>query len=122
MPKSLTALPALAAAAFFAISGNLWAQAPASPPAIENTPTVKLTAEQHHVIKEIVLKDMKVAKAAGNTPSDIGATVPGDVQLHEFPADITSRIPQVRSHVFFVKDDRVYIVSPKDKTIADVIN
>src|SRR3954471_10872921 len=113
MPKSMTALAALAAA-FFSISGAAFAQAPASPPVMENTPTVKLTAEQHHVIKEIVLKDMNVAKASGNTPSTVGATVPAEVQLHEFPPEIANRIPQVRSHVFFVKEDHVYIVSPKD--------
>jgi hypothetical protein len=114
--------PALIAAGFFCVSGFAWAQSPASPPVADTTPTVKLTAEQHHVIKEIVLKDMNVAKATGNTPSTVGATVPENVQLHQFPPEIANRIPQVRSHVFFVKEDHVYIVSPKDKTIADVIN
>lgn len=118
MPRLFLAL----AAAAFLCSGSAWAQAPASPPSADTTPTVKLTAEQHHVIKEIVLKDMNVAKATGNTPSTVGATVPESVQLHQFPPDIADRIPQVRSHVFFVKDDHVFIVSPKDKTIADVIN
>jgi hypothetical protein len=113
--------PALIAAGFFCVSGFAWAQSP-SPPVADTTPTVKLTAEQHHVIKEIVLKDMNVAKATGNTPSAVGATVPENVQLHQFPPEIANRIPQVRSHVFFVKEDHVYIVSPKDKTIADVIN
>jgi hypothetical protein len=65
---------------------------------------------------------MRVEKAAGNTPSAVGATVPDGVQLHAFPPEIANKIPQVRSHSFFVKDDQVYIVSPKDKTIADVIN
>jgi hypothetical protein len=113
--------PALAAAGFLCLSGFGFAQSPANP-STDTTPTVKLTAEQHHVIKEIVLKDMNVAKASGNTPSSIGATVPENVQLHQFPPEIANRIPQVRSHVFFVKEDHVYIVSPKDKTIADVIN
>ena len=114
--------PALAAAAFLCVSGFAWAQSPASPPVADTTPTVKLTAEQHHVIKEIVLKDMNVAKATGNTPDAVGATVPDGIQLHAFPPEIANRIPQVRSHSFFVKGDHVYIVSPKDKTIADVIN
>ena len=118
MPRSL---PALVAAAFLCVCGPVVAQSPGTP-STDTTPTVKLTAEQHHVIKEIVLKDMNVAKASGNTPSTVGATVPADVQLHEFPPEIANRIPQVRSHVFFVKEDHVYIVSPKDKTIADVIN
>src|SRR4051794_27157028 len=82
--------PALAAAGFLCASGFAWAQSPASPPSADTTPTVKLTAEQHHVIKEIVLKDMNVAKATGNTPADIGATVPESVQLHQFPPDIAN--------------------------------
>lgn len=118
MPRPFPAL----AAALICISSAASGQAPGTPPSADTTPTVNLTAEQHHVIKEIVLKDMNVAKASGNTPSTVGAAVPEDVQLHQFPPEIANRIPQVRSHVFFVKEDHVYIVSPKDKTIADVIN
>jgi hypothetical protein len=111
---------ALAATALLLLGGLAGAQAPS--PGSDTTPTVKLSAEQHHVIKEIVLKDMRVEKATGNTPDAVGATVPDGIQLHAFPPEIANRIPQVRSHSFFVKDDHVYIVSPKDKTIADVIN
>ena len=89
MPRSL---PALVAVAFLCCGGPVVAQSPA-PPSTDSTPTVKLTAEQHHVIKEIVLKDMNVAKAGGNTPSTVGATVPAEVQLHEFPPEIANRIP-----------------------------
>lgn len=112
--------PVLAATAILLLGGPAGAQMPS--PSTDSTPTVKLTAEQHHVIKEIVLKDMNVEKAIGNTPDAVGATVPDSVQLHAFPPEIANRIPQVRSHSFFVKNDHVYIVSPKDKTIADVIN
>jgi len=90
MPRLLPTL----AAALICISSAASAQAPVTPPSSDTTPTVKLTAEQHHVIKEIVLKDMNVAKASGNTPSTVGATVPEDVQLHQFPPEIANRIPQ----------------------------
>ena len=111
---------ALVATTLLLLGGLAGAQTPS--PGADTTPTVKLTAEQHHVIKEIVLKDMRVEKATGNTPDAVGATVPDGVQLHAFPPEIANRIPQVRSHSFFVKGDQVYIVSPKDKTIADVIH
>ena len=34
---------------------------------------------------------------------------------------VGNKVPQIKSHEFFVKGNRVVIVSPKDNTIADVI-
>jgi hypothetical protein len=34
---------------------------------------------------------------------------------------VFQKVPQVRNHTFFLKDDRVVIVNPRDNTIAEVI-
>jgi hypothetical protein len=97
-------------------------QTPATQQPVIATPSVNLTSEQRHVIKEIVLKDLQVPKVTADVPMAVGGTVPQSVTLQSFPADVTDKVPQVKSHEFFVKGDRVVIVSPKDNKIADVID
>jgi hypothetical protein len=84
------------------------------------TSTINLTEEQRHIIKEIV-KDLKIQDASGNIQISIGAAAPQNLDLQSFPPEVYQKVPQVRSHNFFVKDNRVIIVSPKDNTMVDVI-
>jgi hypothetical protein len=92
-------------------------------PAIAPTPrTINLTQEQRFIIKEIVLKDLKVARAGADAPETIGEAVPGNIELHTMPPEIAAKVPQGKSHTFFVKQDNVIVlVSPGDRRVADVI-
>ena len=85
------------------------------------TRTINRSLEQRHIIKEIVLKDLKVKKETASVPLEVGAKVPPSIATQPFPPEIASKVPQVRSHAFFVKDHRVVVVDPKDNVIADVI-
>jgi hypothetical protein len=85
------------------------------------TRSVKLTAEQHHIIKEIVLKDLKVKGVSADVKVEVGEPVAESVSLQPFPPVIADKVPEVRSHAFFVKGDQVIIVDPRDKRVADVI-
>jgi Protein of unknown function (DUF1236) len=91
---------------------------PTIPPAQR---TLNLTAEQEHVIKEIILKDVNVPKAKPDAPETIGDAVPENIDLYPFPPEITEKVSQVKSHKFFVKGDTIILVSPTDRRIADVI-
>jgi hypothetical protein len=84
------------------------------------SPTVKLTAEQEHVIKEIVLKDFNFPKVAVKE-FKVGDPAPADAQLQAFPEPVASKVSSVKSHKFFLAGDRIVIVDPKDNTVADVI-
>jgi hypothetical protein len=93
-----------------------------TPPAIGPAPrTVNLTAEQEFIIREIVLKDLNVSKAKPEAPETIGDAVPENIELHAIPPEVAAKVPQVKSHEFFVKDDKIILVSPSDRRIADVI-
>jgi len=37
------------------------------------------------------------------------------------PAEIGTKVPQVKTHRFFVTADRIVLVNPNDNRIADVI-
>jgi Protein of unknown function (DUF1236) len=91
-----------------------------APPAVAPTPRLTLTAEQEYIIREIILKDSNVQKQ-NTAPETVGDVVPEDVKLYPLPQDVIQKVPQARSHMFFVKDDEVIIVSSSDRRVADVI-
>jgi hypothetical protein len=83
--------------------------------------TVNLTAEQRFIIKEIVTKDLKVQEAKAGAPEAIGDHVPDGVELHDMPPLLAQKVPQAKSHKFFVTADAIVLVSPSDRRVADVI-
>jgi hypothetical protein len=85
------------------------------------TQTVNLTLEQRHVIKEL-LKDSDVGRAPQNLDMKVGAKVPEEVVLHDLPGMVQQKVPQIKSHKFFKVEDKVVLVDPKDRKIAEVIN
>ena len=97
------------------------AQTMTDPPTASRMPRVNLTAEQRHIIKEIVLKDLTVPKTTATAPISIGSAVPDSVDLRSFPPEIGQKVPQIKTHQFFVKDDSIIIVTTKDRTIAEVV-
>jgi hypothetical protein len=96
----------------------------AEKPAIAPAPrTINLTQEQRFIIKENV-KDLKLTKAQANATETIGDRVPDDIELHPMPPEIGNKVPQAKSHSFFVKDgdNAIVLVSPSDRRVADVIH
>jgi hypothetical protein len=118
-----TILIAVVGAALFVLSSwsvQVQGQSPTTP-AIAPAPRINLTAEQEFIIREIVLKDLDVPKAKPDAPETIGDAVPENIELHPIPPDVAAKVPKVKSHEFFVKDDKIIIVSPSDRLVADVI-
>jgi len=83
--------------------------------------SVSLTMEQRHIIKEIILKDLKTAPQAANAPLTVGSTVPAGIPLQPIPVEVSAKIPQLKTHSFLVKDDKVIIVDPKDNKVAALV-
>ena len=86
--------------------------------------TVNLTMEQRHVIKELIVKDMKIAPPqdqAAKVPSAVGAVVPSGIPLQPMPVEVAAKVPQVKAHSFLVKDEKVLIIDPKDNKVAALI-
>jgi hypothetical protein len=97
------------------------APAPAEAPAVPPQPKVNLSLEQRHVIKELI-KDLDVSPAPQNVATTVGATVPAAIKLNPMPQAVADKVPQIKSHLFFVEDGKVVIVDPKENKIVDAID
>ena len=82
--------------------------------------TVRVTAEDAHIIKEIVLKDMQFPKVAAGDYK-IGEPAPANAELQTFPAQIGAKVSSIKSHRFFVTGQKIVVVDPKDNKIAEII-
>jgi hypothetical protein len=112
-------LTAAAALVAVIIGENVPAQ-PNPPPSVAPALRIKLTAEQEYIIREIIFEDSNVQKQ-NSAPESIDDVVPDYVRLYPIPSDVIQKVPQVRSLMFFVKDDEVILVRSSDRRIADVI-
>jgi hypothetical protein len=109
-----------------------WAQVPATQvPAPPNTNQVErsaeavdLTMEQRHIIKEIIIKAMKIEPQphAGGVPTRVGGTVPAGIPLQPMPVEVTAKIPQLKTHSFLVKDAKVIVIDPKNNKVAALVD
>src|ERR1700738_3403458 len=119
----LVAAAGLASLALVLPEPLLWAQ-DADKPAIAPAPrTINLTQEQRFIIRENV-KDLNLPKAQANATETIGDRVADKIELHPMPLEVANKVPQARSHSFFVKggDNAIVLVSPSDRRVADVIH
>jgi uncharacterized protein DUF1236 len=124
--SAMSVVMALALTAASGIGASVLAQTPATPtqqqaPAAPVQPKINLTLEQRHTIKEII-KDLNVPSAPNNVETTAGATVPATVKLNPMPADVSQKVPQIKSHLFFVEDGKVVIVDPKENKVVDAID
>ncbi len=84
-------------------------------------------------VADLSLTDRQIAIVRDSIPRDfpqtglrlrlaLGAEVPRDVELYEFPALLLDRIPKLRDYRFLVTEDQIVIVDPRDRSIALVID
>ena len=84
-------------------------------------------------VADLSLTDRQIAIVRDSIPRDfpqtglrlrlaLGAEVPRDVELYEFPALLLDRIPKLRDYRFLVTEDQIVIVDPRDRAIALVID
>jgi len=116
-----------AAAAMLTLSMPVVAQIPSTSgtaPSAHAAETVNLTMEQRHIIKELIVKDMKIAPPqdqVAKVSAVVGEVVPSGIPLQPMPVEVAAKVPQVKSHSFLVKDDKVLIIDPKDNKIAALV-
>lgn len=104
------------------LTGSAIAQ---SPPPPDTAPvasrSVKITAEQGYIIKENVLQGAKPATTGSGAKLEINGKAPPNAALQDFPPIVLEKVSSVKGYKFFVSDNQVVIVDPKDNTIADIL-
>jgi hypothetical protein len=102
------------------LAASAWAQtAPQQPQdVLAPAPKLNLTLEQRHTIREFI-KDMKAD--AADVKAEIGEPIPPGVSPRPMPSEVGQKVPQVKSHRFFLTAQQIVIVDPKDNKVADVI-
>ena len=113
MHKAITA-----ALAFMVWCAGAAAQVAPQPPVLAPTPKLNLTLEQRHTIREFV-KDMKAD--AADAKAEVGEPIPQGITPRPMPSEVGQKVPQVKSHRFFLTAQQIVIVDPKDNKVADVI-
>jgi hypothetical protein len=88
---------------------------------VPSTPSIKLTMDDQHVLKENLLKNAQSEGSAGQAEIERGKEVPASIQLHRFPDDIAGKIPQIKAHQYFIADNSIVVVETTKRTIVEVI-
>ena len=121
MQKLLVTVATVAAITLFAPLAEVKGQSSTKSVIAPPSRTINLTAEQRFMIKEIVLKDLNVPKAQAGAPESIGDPVPSSVELHDMTPVLAEKVPQAKSHKFYLTAHAIVIVSASDRKVADVI-
>jgi len=96
---------------------------PATPPHQQpppTTPKLNLTLEQRYTIKEII-KDVKADGTPANVQATVGEPIPQGVSPQPMPTAVAQKVPQVKAHRYFLTEEQVVIVDPKDNKVVEVI-
>jgi hypothetical protein len=107
-------------ATLLGVSQVLLAQMPPVPAPTATSPKLNLTLEQRYTIREII-KDLKAERVSSDVHIAPGEPAPANVSLQPIPPEIAQKVPQVKSHKFFVTSDEIVIVDPKDNVVAEVV-
>ncbi len=101
------------------LAGGALAQTPPTDRRMPPPRSIQLSAQQGYVIKENI-RDMHIAQVPRTNEIRIGNKVPSDIGLHDFPALVIEKVPKVKSFKFFVTENQIVVVSPRNE-IADII-
>ena len=82
---------------------------------------LNLTMEQRHIIKESI-KELKVENEPRKMQIGVGRVIPKTVLLRAIPFDASAKVSQVKNHSYFLKNDQIVLVDPKDNVVVDVID
>ncbi len=121
MFKTQSKFAATAVAALICLTSSVTAQA--QNPQRESpvfASKLNLSMEQRHIIMEFI-KGRNTGNEPSNVSTSVGQTVPKTVPLQAMPAEVGAKVSQVRNYSYFIKNNKIVLVDPKDNKIAEII-
>jgi Protein of unknown function (DUF1236) len=111
--RTIFAIATAATLMFPVVAGGQTLEPPAQP-------KLNLTLQDRYTIKELI-KDLHVAPAPVDQNVSVGSEVPSSVKLEPVPAEVGTKVPKIKSHLFFVEGNKIVLVEAKDRRVVDVI-
>ena len=68
-----------------------------------------------------LIKDVKADGAPTNVQAAVGEPIPQGVSPQPMPSAVAQKVPQVKAHRYFLTEEQVVIVDPKDNKVVEVI-
>ncbi|MGA7804352.1 DUF1236 domain-containing protein [Bradyrhizobium sp.] len=117
----------LALAAVLALSGATAASAASHMSArserMANTSdTLALSGNQQQTIAKDVSRHASNQTAPQGFNAQVGEAVPSSISTYPLPRQAARDVPAVRPYRYAMTQDKVLIVNPSDRKIADVVN
>jgi hypothetical protein len=81
---------------------------------------LRLSSGQMALIRDSIPRDFP--EATVRLRLALGAEIPDDVELYDFPQVVLDRVPELREFRFLVAAEQIVVVDPRDRSIALVID
>ena len=81
---------------------------------------LSLTDDQIALVRDSIPRDFPQADLRLRLA--LGAELPRNMELYEFPALLLDRIPKLRTYRFLVAEDQIIVVDPRGRAIALIID
>jgi hypothetical protein len=81
---------------------------------------LSLTDDQIALVRDSIPRDFPQADLRLRLA--LGAELPRNMELYEFPALLLDRIPKLRTYRFLVAEDQIIVVDPRGRSIALIID
>jgi hypothetical protein len=81
---------------------------------------LRLSSAQVAIVRDSIPRDFP--EASIRLRLALGAEIPDDVELHEFPVLVLDRAPELRDYRFLVAEEQIVIVDPHDRSVALIID
>jgi hypothetical protein len=67
------------------------------------------------------LQNEKSQPAAPGFQGQVGSKVPDSMNTRQLPSDVTAQVPQTKSYLFVKLPDRILLIDPETKLVAEIV-
>jgi hypothetical protein len=106
--------------ALVALTGLAAAQSPPDTTSNATQSPAHLTQAQKQAVMDGLKNEQAQASPQGEQPQ-VGSKTPGSTTPHAMPNEVASQVPDAKTLLFVKLPDRVLLIDPETKTVAEMI-